>query len=66
MDDLHAYGPPILNNLDCVIYTNGYLLTGPIADVATLHDTLGGTAAPSSGQGYYTYEFEYNRVVWPR
>ncbi|KAG6373237.1 Asp-domain-containing protein [Boletus reticuloceps] len=55
MDNVKGNGETILTNVNAIIDTGATLIIGIPSDVSTLYNALGGTAAPSAGQGYYTF-----------
>ncbi|KAF8452920.1 acid protease [Boletus edulis BED1] len=55
IDNVKGNGKTILTNVDAIIDTGTTLIFGISSDVSTLSSTLGGKAAPSVGQGLYTF-----------
>ncbi|KAF8122507.1 Asp-domain-containing protein [Boletus edulis] len=55
MDNVKGNNKKILTNVAAIIDTGTTFIIGTPLDVSTLYNALGGTAAPSAGQGFYTF-----------
>ncbi|KAF8433778.1 acid protease [Boletus edulis BED1] len=55
MDNVKGNNKTILTNVAAIIDTGSTLIIGTPSEVSTLYNALGGKAAPSAGQGYYTF-----------